>query len=293
MTSEPFLTAPTSAPTATSAVTQDEAFLNYPVIGDGETIPAPRTEVPTAALLVLAEQQDLVTFRNEWTKYHGALAADLVDFTPPLDRVKEVLATTPDWVVFGGHFEDGLYNDDDGKVEPIVKLTFYPDYLLLQYGYEEMQVRRDNGLNLHRRLKVSLWRGCSVFREPDWSLPDTPRKLDSMAIERIRAMRALLGPHLMLGFNKTMRTELAQLVFGGTVTENGVSSRLENGFLKLIEGRTNDVVAVREAWLTCTSRILARPEIHDHYTRFAAVDPDGYYWTNDKNTGEMIRVTRV
>jgi len=257
-------------------------------------IPAPRFEVPTVAMLVLADRDDADTFQTEWARLGNAFAATVVSLTPDIEDIKDMLSTTPDWALFGGHFDDELFNDYPGDVEPRIVLNFLPEYVLLEYRDQETQLRRDRAFMLHRRLKVSLWRGCSVFREAKFeNNPNNLRILEAPSIDRIRRMRSLFGPHLMLGFNRKMGWEITQLAFGGTVTWRGVQSRVERGFLKLIEGRVNDVDTVLKAWLTCTAPILNKNGVHENYTRFCAVDPEGYYWTNDRLTGEIIRVTRV
>jgi hypothetical protein len=199
--------------------------------------------------LALGTRRDPGTWENGCIGTGGDIVKSIRKPKPDIGELKSFFSLSLDWIYFGGHFTDHLYNDDQD-------LHFY---------FDENQVVAINGENeiiatfkqgqdfkLRETALVVLWGGCSVMG----------------SIERIKTMRKLFGPHTMLGFNGSTGPSIVQAMLGEGFMR-------QKHFFKQLARNTEDPNAAAQAWMKAAQAGYSGGSMEG---LFRAVDFDGQGW---------------
>jgi len=213
----------------------------------------------TFSTLALGTRQDAGT----WDK--GCAAVGLKALTsirnpaPDMASLKAFFAESPDWLYLGGHFGGlSLFNDayyagaKTGKVD----IEFVSDHVEVRIDGTTEKLSRDDGtFQLHKKVVVVLWGGCSVC--------------DSVLT--LRTLRSLFDKHVLLGFSGSTGVAMVDAILG-------------NGFIKKkhffdnVRGKTTVADDAARAWMTAAKEGYGAGAMSD---RFPAVDYEGQGWQLD------------
>lgn len=172
---------------------------------------------------------------------------------PSLRAMESVFARKDDWLYLAGHFRDHLYNHDDTS-----GVTFSSDQVELRNGKETRVLKRGEGFNQYGKLKVLFWGGCNVHSDAN----------------TVRAMRALFGAPVMVGWHSLTNRFIMLIVMGGLGNKPPNPAR---DFFDRIKADPSDLENIRNAWLESGfAAHWGKPKSGPPYQeRFSVVDRDG------------------
>lgn len=169
---------------------------------------------------------------------------------PTLDELQAFFKSKPEWIFFAGHFGDFELSNEDGSVT----VAFAADGVVLSVGGGTIQLKKGTEeFSLDAKCEVVLWGGCSVCSSD----------------ATIRTLRALFGPHVLLGFRGTTSWEMVDAMLGGGFIGAG------KHFFDRVVGRDSDALGVRDAWMQTAKLGYAGTKAEP---KFRAIDPDGREW---------------
>jgi hypothetical protein len=200
------------------------------------------------SILCLGTRTDAETWRAGVAKLgFEDNGASITDPSPTMNELKQFFGASADWVFFGGHFTDHLYND-----RQTVHVHLYSDQVTLNVDSETETIKRTDGRNFKLSPKVVFWGGCSVLHRAG----------------QIKATRELFNNPLQLGFGGLTGPKIMNALLGkGFIPE-------DRAFFGRIKNR-DDREQVRQAWMETANWGYGGGDIEDN---FRAVDPDGKTW---------------
>src|SRR5258708_18127484 len=110
-------------------------------------------------ILCLGTRTDAETWRTGAVKLgFEDNGASITGPSPTMDKLRKFFGTSADWVFFGGHFIDHLYNDRE-----TIHVYLNSDEIKLKVDGETETIKRTDGSNFKLRPKVIFLCGCSVL----------------------------------------------------------------------------------------------------------------------------------
>ena len=199
-------------------------------------------------ILCLGTRTDAETWRTGAVKLgFEDNGASITGPSPTMDKLRKFFGTSADWVFFGGHFIDHLYNDRE-----TIHVYLNSDEVKLKVDGETETIKRTDGSNFKLRPTVIFWGGCSVLHRAG----------------QIKATQELFNNPLQLGFGGLTGPKIMNALLGkGFIPE-------DRAFFSRIKDR-DDREQVRQAWMETANWGYGGGEIEDN---FRAVDPDGKIW---------------
>lgn len=180
---------------------------------------------------------------------------------PSLDALRAFFGQTPAWTYFGGHFGGLTLSNDRGDAS----IAFARGGVDIRAGGASVSLERGRDFRLHERCHLVLWGGCSVCS-----------RLDTMT-----TLRALFGPHALLGFAGLTGWRVVDAMLGGGFLT-------KRHFFANLGGRTQDADAAVDAWMRAAQAGWSNSDLED---RFRAVDPAGQEWV--LRAGKIERGRRI
>lgn len=217
----------------------------------------------STAIISLGTRKDATTWENGCKKLSISASLPIKKPKPTLDELKAVFKLKPNWLYFGGHFGGlELSNDADD-----VTIDFSAKSVAIEVDKETAELKKGSAdFGFDASCQVVLWGGCSVCEGED----------------TIRAMRALFGEHVLLGFAGLTGWKIVDAMLGaGFIKE-------PNHFFARVAGKETDPVAVRDAWMNAAKSGYGGDENED---KFRAIDPNGQEWKLSK--GKIVRGRKI
>ncbi len=192
-----------------------------------------------------------------WEKQCRALGFDagrvIRKSYPALDELRELFSVPAEWLYFGGHFGSlTLLNDkEDSWVE------FGRSGVTVRAGSDTVTLdKKSNAFRLHEGCEVVLWGGCSVCG-------------DRATIE---TLRALFGPHVLLGFAGMTGWKMVDAMLGAGFIKTG-------HFFDNVTEHLDDPKAIAQAWMKAARKGYGGGDMED---RFRCIDRAGREWKLEK-----------
>lgn len=215
---------------------------------------------------------------RSWQK--GCLAKGLTQGSSVLGMTNGVQSLTgffhaaPDWVYLSGHYGwrggvGALWAQREGTSTRNDQIWFLPDRVLMKSGDGEAELRKGEGLQMHRNLTLLIWGGCSALRE----------------LSQVRMMRALFENPTILGYKaETTWSVNNAMLGGGNLRVNffsGLSPVSVAGLYPSFPALTSQ--ALVHAWLEA-GKCFAGTQ---HADKARAIDDTGQVW--DLAGGEIVK----
>jgi hypothetical protein len=185
---------------------------------------------------------------------------------PPLQSLLGLMKSQPEWLFMSGHYAGlELYNGG------VTSLSFSRDAISIKATDGNQTVTKGQAeFGLDRNCKLSIWGGCSV----------------AGSRTMVQTLFALLGPHVILGFDGKIGSQITEALLGGGFLKKG-------HFFDNVEGHEDDPAAIRDAWLQAAINGYRGGTGKDSVdeTLFRAIDPDGREWYTEggkKVRGQMM-----
>ena len=205
--------------------------------------------------LSLGTRSDALTWERGCSRVGLDLLTSLRKPSPTLVELKAFFKGQPSWLYMGGHFGGlKLFNHAYREGKPnAVSIKFHIDHLIVDIdGTTEKLSQSDGSFMVHKSVLVILWGGCSVC--------DTVRTM--------KVLRGLFGPHVLLGFAGETGSAMVDAMLG-----NGFIKK--NHFFNNVQGKTDDLDAISQAWMKAANAGYAT---HAYADKFRAVDFGGQGW---------------
>lgn len=200
----------------------------------------------SVAILSLGTRKDATT----WEKGCRGLGFDLGRVIkkghPTLDELRAFFAQPADWIFLADHFGGlTLLNEPED-----VTVRFRRASVTVRVAKStEVLTIKDKGFRLQESCELVLWGGCSVCS----------------GRETVETLRALFGPHVLLGFAGLTGWRVVDAMLGGGFIKKG-------HFFERVAGHVDDPKAVCDAWMRTAKAGYGGGDMED---RFRCVDPDG------------------
>ena len=214
----------------------------------------------TFSILSLGTRRDAKQFRKGAIDKLGLTeGAVITGAKPALASIKSLFARSDDVLFLAGHYVHSLYNQDQ-----TIDLTFATDRLTIQYDGQSVDLMSGTGFK-QTAPKLVIWGGCSVC--------------DGTAT--IATMRALFGPHVMLGWLGQTGWVITDIMFGGKGDGNAGGEPLPTfatpNYFDGLGGSISDSAKLWKAWLKVANGIAwgNAPDGSPYIDRFCAVDAAG------------------
>ncbi|MCP3404471.1 hypothetical protein [Bradyrhizobium sp. CCGB01] len=215
----------------------------------------------TYSILSLGSRRDVKQFRKGAAEKLGlSEGAVVTGAKPSLAAIKALFGRSDDVLFLAGHYVSSLYNEDS-----TIDLAFANDKLTITYDGQVTQLARGTGLK-QTGPKLVIWGGCSVCSKD----------------ATIATMRALFGPHVMIGWIGQTGWEITDIMFGGKGHGNTGTEPLPTfatpNFFDALGGSITDATKLWKAWLQVANGIAWGNAPNDggpYIDRFCAVDTGG------------------
>lgn len=201
------------------------------------------------SILALGTRKDAGT----WEKQCRALGFDIgrvIRKSGPTEaELREFFEVPAEWLYFGGHFGSlQLLNDAED-----VWVRFGRDAVTARTGRQSVDLaKKDKTFRLHERCEVVLWGGCSVCE-------------DRATIE---TLRALFGPHVLLGFAGLTGWKMVDAMLGAGFIKTG-------HFFDNVADAVDDGDAIVQAWMRAARKGYGSGDMEG---RFRCIDRGGREW---------------
>jgi len=223
-----------------------------------------------ASVLALGTRTDAETFENGCTTLGFKPVESLREPSPTMAALRGWFGTKPDWIYFGGHFDEmKLFNEGD-----TVSIEFKPKRVNLQVGSAKAFFTKGGKFfKLDANPQMILWGGCSVC--------DTSGQMNTM--------RKLFGKHVLLGVSGSTSATVINAMLGGGAIPGGKVIPASDHFFGRVTGNINPK-GIRDAWMETAKFYVANSS--GEYRGFRAVDPDGQVWKID-SSGNVVKGSKV
>jgi hypothetical protein len=200
------------------------------------------------ATLALGTRADAATWQRGCAAIGFQEGISIRNGRPTAAELKSFFADDANWIFFGGHFGGYTLMNEDFST----KIRFGTDEVTLTSPGGSDKYAQGDGFKLHASSLVVLWGGCSVCSG------------DST----IRNLRALFGPHVLLGFAGETGWKMVDAMLGAGFIKTDFFERLSGG-------KAEDVDKVPSAWMaTAKAGYGGGP----NESKFRTVDWDGQEW---------------
>ncbi len=215
----------------------------------------------TYSILSLGSRRDAKQFRKGAAgKLSLTEGAVVTGAKPSLAEIKTLFRRSDDVLFLAGHYSTTLYNQDQ-----TIHLSFANDKLTIKYDGQVTELVRGTGFK-QTGPKLVIWGGCSVCSS------DTTTA----------TMRALFGPHVMIGWIGETGWEITDIMFGGKGNANTGSEPLPTyatpNYFEELGGSIADATKLWKAWLKVANGIPwgnAPNNGGPYIDRFCTIDKSG------------------
>ena len=205
------------------------------------------------SVLALGTRKDAAT----WEKQCRALGFDVGRVVrksdPTQDELREYFEVPAHWLYLGGHFGSlQLLNEAEDTW-----VLFGRDGVTVQAEKTKVELTKPaKAFRLDANCEVVLWGGCSVCENR----------------RTIETLRALFGPHVLLGFAGLTGWKMVDAMLGAGFIKSG-------HFFDNVAKHVDDADAIVQAWMRAAKKGYGGGNMED---RFRCIDRDGREWKLDK-----------
>ncbi|MFC0804613.1 MULTISPECIES: hypothetical protein [Sinorhizobium] len=214
----------------------------------------------TFSVLSLGTRRDAKQFRKGAVEKLQLSPGSFLHATKPsLNDLKSLFARSDDVLFLAGHFSNSLYNDDQS-----IDLEFGTSKLTITYDGQTVVLNRGTEFK-QTSCKLIIWGGCNVCS----------------SAQTIATMRALFGPHVLVGWVGVTGWEITDIMFGGKGHGSAAPEPLPDfampNYFSALGGSIGDSTRLWKEWLKVAKAISwgNDAEGRPYLERFCVVDATG------------------
>lgn len=214
----------------------------------------------TFSVLSLGTRRDAKQFRKGAVEKLQLSPGSFIHAAKPsLNDLKSLFGRSDDVLFLAGHFGNSLYNEDRS-----IDLEFAASKLTINYDGQTAVLNRGAEFK-QTSCKLIIWGGCNVCSDA----------------QTIATMRALFGPHVLVGWVGVTGWEITDIMFGGKGHGSMAAEPLPDfampNYFSALGGSIGDSTSLWKEWLHVAKAIPwgNDPQGKPYLDRFCVVDTSG------------------